>query len=76
MHFHDRDADTAVRWAEIKLAQFIDRGLDRQSAVNEILTEVTRRWGSDCERAVEITLHIHFEPVAAAPGNLKTKAAP
>lgn len=76
MHFHDRDADTAVRWAEIKLAQLIDRGRERQAAVNEILTEVTRQWGADCERAVEISLHIHFEPaLAPALADSKGKAA-
>ncbi len=77
MRFHDHDADTAIRWAEIRLAQLIDSGRERRAAVNEILTEVTRRWGPDCERAVEISLHIHFEalPAAAKPAS-KVKAVP
>lgn len=71
MHFHDRNADSAVRWAEIHLAQMLDRGLDRQAAVNQILTEVSRQWGGDCERAVEISLHIHFQSLPA-PNSGKT----
>jgi hypothetical protein len=59
--FYEMMRDRAVRWAQTNLARLERMGVSHQSAVNQILTEVTRHWGPECEHEVELTLGVRFE---------------
>jgi hypothetical protein len=59
--FYDMMRDRAIRWAETNLAGLERIGCSHQASVNQILTEVTRHWGPECEHEVEQALGIHFE---------------
>ncbi len=59
--FYEMMRDRAIRWAETNLARLEEMGAEHQSAVNRVLTEVTRHWGPECEREVELALGIRFE---------------
>ena len=58
--FYDMMRDRAIRWAKTNLTRLEDMGAEHQSAVNRILTEVTRHWGPECEHEVELALGIQF----------------
>ncbi len=59
--FYEMMRDRAIRWAETNLTRLEETGAEHQPAVNRVLSEVTRHWGPECERDVELALGIHFE---------------
>ena len=59
--FYEMMRDRAIRWAETNLARLENMGAEHQPAVNRVLTDVTRHWGPECEREVELALGIRFE---------------
>lgn len=59
--FYDQMRSRAIRWSQSNLARLERMGCSRQVAVNQILTEVTRHWGPECEHEVEQALDIRFQ---------------
>lgn len=59
--FYEQMRDRAIRWSETHLARLAQAGCARQTAVNQVLREVSKHWGPECRREVEQALGIRFE---------------
>ncbi len=59
--FYEQMRNRAIRWSETHLARLAQTGCARQTAVNQVVREVTKHWGPECAHEVERTLGIRCE---------------
>jgi hypothetical protein len=59
--FYEQMRERAIRWSETHLARLAQAGCARQTAVNQVLREVTQHWGPECAHEVEQALTIRYQ---------------